>query len=181
MPDLPTEPAEFPKISKSTFFFFLVDTHQHPLGAGLVYIRLFLLLKKFLKFIPHDFIRETSNGNNGCMSVHNLWHKEYDYLHMYKPKFSSVPSCREVLIHIFYKQLHFPSQPGVASEILEKKAESCLAVAYPTKINLHEIKRNRCFSGKLLDFRQISGWQLLSSCLIFGQNLRLGAKQPSCL
>ena len=31
-------------------------------------------------------------------------------------------------IHIFfYKRLHFPSQPGY--EILENKAESCLAVA----------------------------------------------------
>ena len=33
--------------------------------------------------------------------------------------------------HFFYKQLHFQSQPGVASEILENEAESCLAVACP--------------------------------------------------
>ena len=29
----------------------------------------------------------------------------------------------------FYKQLGFPSEPGVANEILENEAESCLAVA----------------------------------------------------
>ena len=28
-----------------------------------------------------------------------------------------------------YKQLHFPSQPGVANEIWENEAENCLAVA----------------------------------------------------
>ena len=31
----------------------------------------------------------------------------------------------------FYQQLHFQSHPGVASEIWENEAESCLAVAYP--------------------------------------------------
>ena len=29
----------------------------------------------------------------------------------------------------FYKQLHFPSEPGVANEIWENEAESCLTVA----------------------------------------------------
>ena len=29
----------------------------------------------------------------------------------------------------FYKQLDFPSEPGVANEILENEAKSCLAVA----------------------------------------------------
>ena len=56
-------------------------------------------------------------------------------------------------VHIFlYKQLHFQYQPGVASKILENETKSCLGVAYPKSIDLHEIKRNRCFSGKLLDF-----------------------------
>ena len=32
-------------------------------------------------------------------------------------------------IHIFYRQLNFPSEPGVANEILENEAKSCLAVA----------------------------------------------------
>ena len=31
--------------------------------------------------------------------------------------------------HFFYKQLNFPSEPGVANEILENEAKSCLAVA----------------------------------------------------
>ena len=31
---------------------------------------------------------------------------------------------------LFYKQLYFPSQPGVAKEISGNEAESCLAVAY---------------------------------------------------
>ena len=32
-------------------------------------------------------------------------------------------------LHIFYRQLDFPSEPGVANEILENEAKSCLAVA----------------------------------------------------
>ena len=35
-----------------------------------------------------------------------------------------------IMHNFFYKQLHFKSQPGVDSEILENEAESCLAVAY---------------------------------------------------
>ena len=31
--------------------------------------------------------------------------------------------------NFFYRQLNFPSEPGVASEILENEAKSCLAVA----------------------------------------------------
>ena len=31
--------------------------------------------------------------------------------------------------HFFYRQLDFPSEPGVANEILENEANSCLAVA----------------------------------------------------
>ena len=62
----------------------------------------------------------------------------------------------------FYKQLHFQSQPGVASEILENVAESCLAVAYPNRINLHEIKRNGCFLGKSIDFGKSQAGHLLN-------------------
>ena len=40
--------------------------------------------------------------------------------------------CR---VHIFYRQLDFSSEPGVASEILENEAESCLGVAYPEQID----------------------------------------------
>ena len=29
----------------------------------------------------------------------------------------------------FYRQLNFPSEPGVSNEILENEAKSCLAVA----------------------------------------------------
>ena len=36
---------------------------------------------------------------------------------------------KEVKIHIFYRQLDFSSEPGVAKEILEKEPKSCLAVA----------------------------------------------------
>ena len=32
-------------------------------------------------------------------------------------------------LHIFYRQPNFPSEPGVANEILENEAKSCLAVA----------------------------------------------------
>ena len=45
----------------------------------------------------------------------------------------------------FYKQLHFPSQPGVAKEIWGNEAESCLAVAYVLGCFLHEIKENGHF------------------------------------
>ena len=31
--------------------------------------------------------------------------------------------------HFFYRQLDFPSEPGVANEILENESENCLAVA----------------------------------------------------
>ena len=31
--------------------------------------------------------------------------------------------------HLFYRQLNFPSEPGVANEILENEPKSCLAVA----------------------------------------------------
>ena len=31
--------------------------------------------------------------------------------------------------HFFYRQLDFSSQPGVANEVLENEAESCLTVA----------------------------------------------------
>ena len=49
-------------------------------------------------------------------------------------------------VHIFpYKQLHFPSQPGVAKEIWGNEAESCLAVAYVLGCFLHEIKENGHF------------------------------------
>ena len=34
-----------------------------------------------------------------------------------------------IALHIFYRQLDFPSEPGVANEILKNEAESCLAVA----------------------------------------------------
>ena len=65
-------------------------------------------------------------------------------------------------LHIFYKQLHFQSQPGVASEILESEAKSCLAVAYLNRINLHEIMRNGCFLGKSLDFGKSQAGHLLN-------------------
>ena len=45
----------------------------------------------------------------------------------------------------FYKQLHFPSQPGVAKEIWENEAESCLAVAYVFDYFLYEINENGHF------------------------------------
>ena len=49
-------------------------------------------------------------------------------------------------LHIFfYKQLHFPSQPGVAKKFWENEAESCLAVAYVLGCFLHEIKENGHF------------------------------------
>ena len=32
-------------------------------------------------------------------------------------------------LHLFYRQLDFPSEPGVANEIMENEAKSCLAVA----------------------------------------------------
>ena len=66
----------------------------------------------------------------------------------------------------FYKQLHFLSQPGVAKEIWGNEAESCLAVAYVLGCILHEIKEDGHFGGS-------EAGQLLSSCLIFGKNLRL--------
>ena len=50
-----------------------------------------------------------------------------------------------VYTFFFYKQLHFPSQPGVAKEIWENEAESCLAVAYVLGCFLHEIKENGHF------------------------------------
>ena len=55
--------------------------------------------------------------------------------------------CMRVCVctHFFYKQLHFPSQPGVAKEIWENEAESCLAVAYVLGCFLHEIKENGHF------------------------------------
>ena len=58
------------------------------------------------------------------------------------------------LLHIFYKQFHFPSQPGVAKEIWGNEAENCLAVAYVFGCFLHEIKEN----GHFKDLR-------LGSCL----------------
>ena len=33
------------------------------------------------------------------------------------------------LLHLFYRQLDFPSEPGVANEILENDAKNCLTVA----------------------------------------------------
>ena len=66
----------------------------------------------------------------------------------------------------FYKQLHFPSQPRVAKEIRRNEAENCLAVAYVFGCFLHEIKENGHFQGS-------EAGQLLSSCLIFGHNLKL--------
>jgi hypothetical protein len=68
---------------------------------------------------------------------------------------------------IFYRQLHFPSQPGVAKPkgSWENEAEICLPVAYVFGCFLHEIKEKRHFQG--------SEAYLLSSCLIFGQNPRL--------
>ena len=31
--------------------------------------------------------------------------------------------------HFFYRQLDFPSEPGVANEILENEPKSCLTIA----------------------------------------------------
>ena len=50
-----------------------------------------------------------------------------------------------LITHFFYKQLHFPSQPGVAKEICENEAESCLEVAYVLSCFLLEIKENGHF------------------------------------
>ena len=36
---------------------------------------------------------------------------------------------KQGLLHIFYKQLDFSSQPGVANKILENEPETCLKVA----------------------------------------------------
>ena len=55
---------------------------------------------------------------------------------------------------------------GVVKEIWGNEAESCLAVAYVFDCFRHEIKENCHFEGS-------EAGQLLSSCLIFGQNLRL--------
>ena len=59
------------------------------------------------------------------------------------------PRVRAVFsLHIiFYRQLHFPSQPGVAKESWENEAESCLAVAYVFGCFLHEIKEISHFQG----------------------------------
>ena len=45
-----------------------------------------------------------------------------------------VPTMRmskfEVCEQIFYSQLNFPSQPGVANDICQKDAENSLVIAY---------------------------------------------------
>ena len=57
----------------------------------------------------------------------------------------------------FCKQLHLPSQPGVAKEIWENEKESCLAVVYVLNCFLYKIKEN----GHFRDLR-------LGSCLAVG-------------
>ena len=42
---------------------------------------------------------------------------------------ASVDPLSKQLHIFFYRQLNFPSEPGVANEILENEAKSCLAVA----------------------------------------------------
>ena len=66
------------------------------------------------------------------------------------PSLQTMTMCRIIRIAkmyrlFFYKQLHFPSQPGVAKEIWGNEAESCLAVAYVLGCFLHEIKENGHF------------------------------------
>ena len=70
-------------------------------------------------------------------------------------------------VHIFYRQLDFLSEPGVANEILENEPKSYLTI----------MQKPPVLKEKVLS----EAGQLLRSCLIFGQNLRLKAKQPSCL
>ena len=68
--------------------------------------------------------------------------------------------CCLDFVHIsFYRQLDFPSEPGVANEIFTRFSE------------------NSCFLKKV----KSEAGQLPRSCLIFGQNLRLKVKQPSLL
>ena len=83
--------------------------------------------------------------------------------------------CASICVYtFFYRQLDFSSQPGVANEFCENEAENCLVVAYFCS---YAVIINKVFFKKI----QYEAAQLLMSCLIFGQNLRLKAKQPSCL
>ena len=82
-------------------------------------------------------------------------------------------------MHIFYRQLDFPSEPGVANEILENEPKSCLTVAKFYSLFLRDYEKKR--SPVLKEKVQSEAGQFLRSCLIFGQNARLKAKQPSCL
>ena len=75
-------------------------------------------------------------------------------------------SKQGIVVYCYYtffcRQLDFSSEPGVANEILENEPKSCLTVVLKEKV-------------------QSELWQLLRNCLIFGQNPRHKAKQPSCL
>ena len=66
--------------------------------------------------------------------------------------------------HFFlYRQLHFSSEPGVANEFWEKKAESCLVVACIFNIDLEELayfRRNQLYF-------LIWGWAVASELLSF--------------
>ena len=65
------------------------------------------------------------------------------------------------------------SEPEVANKSLENEPKICLMVAY----FYMSMQKSPSLKEKVLS----EAWQLLTSCLIFGQNLRLKAKQPSCL
>ena len=88
------------------------------------------------------------------------------------PVYSGLGSNFRWRVHIFQRQLDFPSEPGVANESLENEPKNCLAVA---SILVLEIG---CFWRK----GQIWGWAVAKAVAYnFGQNLSLKAKQPRCL
>ena len=64
-------------------------------------------------------------------------------------------------VHLFYRQLDFPSEPGVAKEILENEAKSCLTVAY--FYSFTRFSENKLFLIK----SQIGGWAVAKQSLNF--------------
>ena len=75
--------------------------------------------------------------STSCSTVKMSWGIRNMYSRIIWMKFGKkktllnyLETCQTLVTHFFCKQLHFPSQPGVAKEIWENEAESCVAVPY---------------------------------------------------
>ena len=70
---------------------------------------------------------------------------------------------------LFYRQLHFSFQPGVANGISEKQPQSCYEFAYILTDFCSILSELAFLRENRLYFPQFEAAQLLRNCLFFGQ------------